>query len=626
MSNSEEDNYSDEGSGISGNASLIHRLRQQRHVGSQDLVWDEEACYQSNDYDSDHSLPCGDDQKEFQLTEQRVNKEKYIKISRHGNRREVFDSDSSGPVDTLESHDQDSRELWEKERQISSYECYENNNSLANHNHRPRKKYWNHTMDTLEDEKSKNLSASTESLTVEVPQVDAGNMAESKARRPESRKEVNHARRDASPSKRGVGKDRQNPNVIVTDVDVHVDNNAYMRKEMETDEYRQRRRKEKSDSHLNLPNRGDQEGFDSLKRSRARSEPRKAIKQGKDEVNRAEKHVHMIDFERAVKDERGTGGNMGKTQELNDGIDGNDKEMWERDGNFEYQGKGTIPDKRENQGDRNSMTEKSKQRQIDPVGRNEGKGDNTYSNRDEIKINKSDNMGNSRRAPNESQSRENNRKIPNEARHGQDSRRTPNEFQSTDNKNKKIMPHEPQNSQHNLKQKPKAYEPDAVEIVRRNDNEASNMKKGNNSDKEISQNKKCSFEDERGVKEHDRNDRIGKQKPDYEPNTRYYTPQLQRRQNRNNRQPLLSLVSEDNLSNSNNISRGFDKPRNEITAFTPTGKIKIRHDFRNARGSRTPDDDFSMPRNKMGSFQDFRPMSKERSVSRISNLNGKIFI
>ena len=579
---------------------------------------DDETDYQSNGYDSDLTPPRGADQKDFQLSEQQVHKEKYIKISRYGNRREVFDSDSFGPVDILESHDQDSWGLRGNERQISRYDC---NNRLENYNHNQKKNYNDQDiMDTHEDQKSKNLSASTESLTVEgVPDVHIGNMAESKARRPGSRKEVDHARRDASLGRRSVEKDRQKPNVIVTDVDVHVDNNAYMRKEMETDEYRQRRRKEKSDSHLNLPNRGDQEAFESLKLSRARSEPRKAIKQGKDEVNRAEKNVHVIVFEKQLQDQHDISGKEGKTNSSCEARDGNNTEMWVRDSSFEYQERVTVPDKIRSQGDSEST-------QNDSVGRTGIKGDNTYSNRNEIeKKENSDKRDNSRRIPNESQTHKSNRRVPNEAQHSQDSRRIPNETQRGE-KNKR-MPNEFQSSQNSIQQKAKDYESNVVETIRRDDNPVAIIKSENStSRKEISQSKKCSFEDERDEKRHDRHDRRVKQRTDNEHNTRYYTPQLQRRGNRNNRQPLLSLLSEDNLSNPNNIERGFDKTRNEITAFTPTGKIKIRHDFKNTRGAKMPDDDFSMPRNKMGSFQDFRPMSKERSVSRISNFNGKIFL
>ena len=564
MSNSSEDNYSDEGTGNSRNASLIRRLRQQHNVGSNELEGEFSEDYQSND--SDHNPPCDEDQKDFQLNEQRVNKGKYIKTSRYGNKSEFFDSDSSGPVDILESHDQDSWELRKKDRQISSFDT---DNRLENHNNKRSKKYNHDIMDTYEDRKMGNLSNSNESLTVEGDwAVALGNMADSKTRRPESRTEVDHdqIRRDASPGRRRR-ETRQRPNVIVTDVDVHVDNNEYMRKEMENDEYRQRRRKEKSDSHLNIPHRSEQETFESLKRSRARSEPRKAIKQGKDEVNRAEKHVHMIDFERKTQDEldaRKTERDPHNSREIRDG---NDAEMWERDGNFEYQERVAVHERNKSQPERRKSQNQSKQNESITRSGN-------CSNRNEFeRTQNNDKSENSRRGPNETQKRQN-----------------------------------------SLEHKAKTCDREPVE----------NINRGNNScKKEFSHTKTCSFEDERDEKQHGHHDRKREQKSDdNEPNTRYYTPQLERRQNRRKRGPLLSLVSEDDLSNSNFISRGFEKSRNEITAFTPAGKIKVRHDHKKTRGPST-EDEFSMPRNKMGSFQDFRPISKERSVSRISNINGK---
>lgn len=563
MSNTSSDNYSDEEAGDFRNAPLIHRLRQQRSVDSKELEGEMLEDYQSDSDNNHQKHPCGSDQKHFQLNEQQVNKGKHIKSSHHGNVREFFDSDSSEPVDILESHDQGSLECQKKGSQISSYNSQD---KLEYHRSKKKINYHSDIMDKKEDRKNTNLKDSIENLSIDGTSATCRrSMAESRARRPEDRPDADHDkfRRDASPDGRLTNQTR--PNVIITNADVHVDNTEFMQREID-DEYRQRRRKEKSDSQLHISYGNEQEAYESQRRSRTRSEPRKAIKHGKDEVNRAEKHVIMIDFERGSEERERDKRKNRQSHTTGKDDDGSKGDSWEKDSNFEYQ------QRKADHGNKRGKQEKKDHAESINRSRNYGSRDDSHDNEHEIELN--------------------------------------------DNKREssKMGQHMAKNENKSNDLKTNAYKSESVE----------KSKKGNHSSKkELSQEKVSSNEDKSDKRQQGSySEREQIWDNNREENMRYYTPQLERRQNRRKRGPLLSLVSEDDLSDSGLLAREFDKSTNIVTDFSPAGKAKTLRDVKRSRQP-SSDDEFSMPGNKMGSFQDFRPMTKERSVSRISSINGK---
>ena len=482
--------YEEEVSDESGDC-VNHRLIQQRNVRELEGEFSER--------DSDQHTSSSEDEKHFQFNEQRGNKQRNNKSSHYGLERGSYESDSSELSDL--SHDQDSWDYKKNNRKvrIDDKNCrtefgYSGNSHQQSDRHI--------VLETVEE----NTKTFCEN-SVEEKSLDQRRREESKYRRNKD----NNGGKNHQSQRRLTFEDKSNsmeaPNVVITEAEVHVDH----------EEYRERRRKGRSDPHLYISHHVDSEEQTQHDRhSRTRSEPRRPIKRGKDEVNKAERHVHMIDNDRHrhVKQVHGS-----HRKEDND-VD------------FEVQ---------ENKRGHRESNEQRENRNREELSANRNKrqdsGEEVESGRDQ--------KGDLRKGIRKMNSQKS------------------ESFESDSNKNE--------------------YLPSEGEQYRdRGHSEQVNMR------------------EERSRQGH---------------GTRYYTPQLERRQNRRGKGELLSHVSEDDLSEAVIRDR-------EHTRFAPVVKAKNMKDVKTVR-NQYAEEDFSMPNNKLGSFQDFKPLAKTPSVSRISNTYGK---
>lgn len=642
MSYSDSDEHSGSEAGENRNSSVNTRVIKQHRDGSKEL----KGVFRE-DYESDsNQKPRRADKTHYQLNEQRVNNGKHNKGSYHGSESDSFDSDSSELADV--SHDQDSREYRKKDRKISSYD-----NLKDTYKNEARQTDRDDIMNSHEDRKSKKTSDFNETLTVDDNR-ESRKMNQVRTRRPEERNGEDQSdykrdvspgrnrnlspergrdvspgrRRDVSPGRRRRETTRniEKPNVIITEADVHVDSDEQENKRKERsdkEEYERRRRKEKSDSHLHVAHRNEPEMYD--KPGRTRSEPRIAGKHGKDEVNRADKREYRRNDESQKKE---IVENEAHTNDSND-------EMWEKDNNFEYQDRNTHNRGNRDQNDRlehdqkeitdnESRSRRNREHNQAEVTEDESRSTARNESKSRSGNNKSNDKSSRKEYENKAgdfkrdrQKEELQGKKYNEHEDEPMNRSRNNKFEGDNSSRKEYEAKKDKRDGHNREyQDNRASDHDKVGLVERDT-------RGNNSRRrEHLHKKEVSYEDETDGGQYDnsavKNEKIKRK----EPNTRYYTPQMKRKQNKGRQGALLSLVSEDDLSDSGSRQKGFEKSRNTEAAFSPVGKAKSMKDVRTSREP-SMDNEFSMPHNKMGSFQDFKPMAKATSVSRISNIHGK---
>ena len=518
--------------------SVSRRLIQQHSVDSREL----EGEFLESDNDQKYSSR--EDEKGYQFNEQRVNRGKDNKSIHYEDERCSFDSDSSGVSDM--SHDQDSREYRKQDRRVH---INDNDCKTEKFNNNPRQTYRDDVINAVEDSTSRKLSHSSNTVLVEESLEQRRREGSRYISEFEENEDVIHSSRVLSGRVKFQGKTRSmdTPNVVITEADVHVSNEDYV----------QRRRKERSDSHLHISHRNEQEEPSRHDRHwRTRSEPRKALKYGKDEVNKAEKHVHMLEnkIQKQAKHKSENDRHLQDTHKK--GSRSSDEEMWERDNNFHYQERGTY-------GRGNRRQNESRKYEGEEFSENSSRhqtfsGNNSYMREPEKHLN-----------------------YFNQEMYQTD-------LQDPKRGNKKLKTHKSESVESVLQGNENLYnELDNCEVKR-----------------ERRQNEQADMKEERTKKEH---------------GTRYYTPQLERKQNRRGKGALLSLVSEDDFSDSGITERGLNR---EGVTFAPVVKAKSMKDVKKIRESYVGNE-FEMPKNKLGSFQDFKPIAKTPSVSRISNDNGK---